>query len=95
MKINILRGFKRVKLEKLADSKVILSVPTRFIRKYLESNYEGHIVDLWKKECEWIKSIEFIVRGMTRPVSTNVMSGGLKSSVPALGKRYRDSIIGF
>ena len=87
--------FQRVKLEKLADSKVILSVPTRFIRKYLESNYEGHIVDLWKKECEWIKSIEIIVRGMTRPASTNVLSGGLKSSVPALGKRYRDSIVGF
>ena len=83
--------FQRVKLEKMADSKVILSVPTRFIRKYLESNYEGHIFDLWKRECEWIKSIEFTVRGMSKPVSSNVVGTGVKSSVPALGTRYKDA----
>ena len=86
-----LTWFQRVKLEKMADSKVILSVPTRFIRKYLESNYEGHIFDLWKRECEWIKSIEFIVRGMTKPAVSNVVASGVKSSVPALGKRYQEA----
>ena len=83
--------FLRVKLEKMSESKVILSVPTRFIRKYMESNYEGHIFDLWKRECEWIKSIEFIVRGMTKPTVKSEVGSGVKASVPALGNRYNVS----
>ncbi|ASP37135.1 chromosomal replication initiator protein DnaA [Labrenzia sp. VG12] len=59
--------FGRVNHEETTGDAVRLSVPTRFLKNWIQSNYEKQLVGLWKREQDDIKRIELTVRGALRP----------------------------
>jgi chromosomal replication initiator protein len=59
--------FARVDLEALDDGVVHLSVPTRFLKNWLESRYRDRLIGLCGNEFGPIKQIEFSVRNGMRP----------------------------
>ncbi|EFO32724.1 chromosomal replication initiator protein DnaA [Roseibium sp. TrichSKD4] len=59
--------FARVDLEEHADGTVRLSVPTRFLKQWIQSHYNDQLIGLWKRECEGVHRIELTVRGAIRP----------------------------
>ncbi|WP_417668310.1 chromosomal replication initiator protein DnaA [Roseibium sp.] len=59
--------FARVDLEEHNDGTVRLSVPTRFLKQWIQSHYNDRLMGLWKGECENVHKIELTVRGAIRP----------------------------
>ncbi len=59
--------FGRVNHEETTGDAVRLSVPTRFLKNWIQSNYEKQLVGLWKREQVDINRIELTVRGALRP----------------------------
>ncbi|GAB4537971.1 MAG: chromosomal replication initiator protein DnaA [Roseibium sp.] len=59
--------FGRVNHEETTGDAVRLSVPTRFLKNWIQSNYEKQLVGLWKREKVDIERIELTVRGALRP----------------------------
>ncbi|MBN9669218.1 chromosomal replication initiator protein DnaA [Roseibium aggregatum] len=59
--------FGRVNHEETTGDAVRLSVPTRFLKNWIQSNYEKQLVGLWKREQGEINRIELTVRGALRP----------------------------
>ncbi|PVB63213.1 chromosomal replication initiator protein DnaA [Labrenzia sp. 011] len=59
--------FGRVNHEETTGDAVRLSVPTRFLKNWIQSNYEQQLVGLWKREKDAINRIELTVRGALRP----------------------------
>ncbi len=66
--------FGRVKHEETTGDAVHLSVPTRFLKNWIQSNYEKQLVGLWKREQDDINRIELTVRGALRPRRTNAQA---------------------
>lgn len=59
--------FARVDMEGHNNGTVRLSVPTRFLKQWIQSHYSERLVGLWKNECDDIHKIELTVRGAVRP----------------------------
>ncbi|MEO1200455.1 MAG: chromosomal replication initiator protein DnaA [Pseudomonadota bacterium] len=66
--------FARLKFVSVADMRVSLSVPTRFLQSWIRENYSGRILQLWREIDPAIDRIELVVRGPER--------NGRKASVP-------------
>lgn len=58
--------FARINFESRAASVVQLSVPTPFIRQWVQNHYGDRIVQLWQKETGDIRRIEYVVRSAVR-----------------------------
>ena len=58
--------FARVDLEDHSDGTVRLSVPTRFLKQWIQSHYRERLMGLWKHECDDVHRIELTVRGAVR-----------------------------
>jgi chromosomal replication initiator protein len=70
--------FARVDLEEHNDGTVRLSVPTRFLKQWIQSHYNDRLMGLWQRECENVHRIELTVRGAMRPrQSANPTPSGL------------------
>ncbi|WP_273759730.1 chromosomal replication initiator protein DnaA [Bartonella sp. ML70XJBT.G] len=63
--------FGRVKLAEYSRNLVKLSVPTAFLRSWINNHYGSLLINLWKQENPMILRVEVIVRGMKR------VSGGV------------------
>lgn len=98
--------FGRVNHEETSGDAVRLSVPTRFLKNWIQSNYEKQLVGLWKREQDDIKRIELTVRGALRPrqittgqapraITARRISGrpGPFSSTPQFGSGASASVI--
>ena len=72
--------FARVDLEENTDGTVRLSVPTRFLKQWIQSHYRDRLVGLWQRECENVHRIELTVRGAARPRPVEMP---MASSLPA------------
>jgi chromosomal replication initiator protein len=61
--------FARIELEEIVDDKAHLSVPTRFLCSWVQSNYAEKILDTFKAESPSIARLHFTVRinGQARP----------------------------
>ncbi|MTH99754.1 chromosomal replication initiator protein DnaA [Roseibium sp. RKSG952] len=59
--------FARVDLEEHNEGTVRLSVPTRFLKQWIQSHYNDRLMGLWQRECENVHRIELTVRGAIRP----------------------------
>ncbi|QUS55911.1 chromosomal replication initiator protein DnaA [Pseudovibrio brasiliensis] len=59
--------FARVDMEGHNNGTVRLSVPTRFLKQWIQSHYSERLMGLWKNECDDIHKIELTVRGAVRP----------------------------
>ncbi|UTO28504.1 chromosomal replication initiator protein DnaA [Bartonella harrusi] len=58
--------FGRVKLAEYSRNLVKLSVPTAFLRSWINNHYGSLLTNLWKQENSAILRVEVIVRGMKR-----------------------------
>ncbi len=61
--------FARLELEEVVDDLAHLSVPTRFLCSWIQSNYAERILEAFQKETGQIKRLHFTVRvnGQARP----------------------------
>ncbi|GAA5104811.1 chromosomal replication initiator protein DnaA [Bartonella jaculi] len=64
--------FGRLKLAEYSRNLVKLSVPTAFLRSWINNHYGSLLTNLWKQENSAVLRVEVIVRGMKR-VSKNVV----------------------
>jgi len=61
--------FARMDLEGLADATVRLSVPTRFLKSWIQSHYSERVLAAWRAEQATVDRIELSVRsGVLRPL---------------------------
>ncbi|EJF85049.1 chromosomal replication initiator protein DnaA [Candidatus Bartonella washoeensis] len=58
--------FGRLKLAEYSRNLVKLSVPTAFLRSWINNHYGSLLTNLWKQENSAILRVEIIVRGMKR-----------------------------
>jgi len=58
--------FARIMFESSKASVVQLSVPTPFIRQWVQNHYGDRIMQLWQKETSEVRRIEFVVRSAVR-----------------------------
>lgn len=74
--------FARVDLEDHSDGTVRLSVPTRFLKQWIQSHYRERLMGLWKHECEDVHRIELTVRGAVRARPSTTVSTRTAPAVP-------------
>lgn len=58
--------FGRAQLEDLSDGLVHISVPTPFLKQWIQSNYSNHLQRAWETECDDIRRIDLTVRSAAR-----------------------------
>ena len=62
--------FTRVELEDCGPEEVRLSVPTRFLRNWIQSHYVERLLALWRSEAPQLRKIDLVVRSaVTRPIN--------------------------
>ncbi len=61
--------FARLELEEIVEDKAHLSIPTRFLCSWIQSNYAERILDTFKAETPLVQRLHFTVRinGQARP----------------------------
>ena len=60
--------FGRLKLDDISKSVVRLSVPTAFLRSWINNHYSELLTELWQEENPQILKVEVVVRGVSRVV---------------------------
>ena len=66
--------FGRLKLEELSKSVARLSVPTAFLRSWINNHYAELLTELWQEEHPQILKVEVVVRGVSRVVRSNIVA---------------------
>ena len=87
--------FARVDLEEHQDGTVRLSVPTRFLKQWIQNNYNDQLMGLWQRECDNVHRIELTVRGAIRPRQTPIAKPSLaapQGSKPATAETRSDAL---
>tara|TARA_R110000868_G_scaffold19977_2_gene85201 strand:- start:2962 stop:4662 length:1701 start_codon:yes stop_codon:yes gene_type:complete len=72
--------FKQIELIGLGDGRVILAVPTRFIRNWLQSHYVERLTTLWNDEDASLSRVEILVQAHASP---GVQNAAAKSASAA------------
>ncbi len=67
---------KPLRLDDASDGRLTISVPTRFMRDWVISNYADRIHALWRGEDAGVRSVEILVRAA---------AGALSETAPAAG----------
>jgi chromosomal replication initiator protein len=75
--------FARMEIEDCGAESVRLSVPTRFLRNWIQSHYAERLVTLWRGEAPTVKKIDLVVRSsVSRAGFANIaMNAPAKPSV--------------
>lgn len=55
----------RLNLESMNDTNLVFSVPTRFLKNWLETHYSDRILACWQEDHPEICKVEFVVRSPT------------------------------
>nr|WP_245256542.1 chromosomal replication initiator protein DnaA [Bartonella tamiae] len=58
--------FGRLKLDEFSRSLIRLSVPTAFLRSWINNHYAPLLTQLWRHECPDLLRLEVVVRGVNR-----------------------------
>jgi chromosomal replication initiator protein len=77
--------FARVDFEGCADGGVSLSVPTRFLKSWIDQNYRERLLALWEEEREDVRRVELSVRGAngaTKPTMAAAIEPRYGARVP-------------
>jgi len=61
--------FGRMKLDEASQGVVRLSVPTTFLKSWINSHYRQMISDLWSRETPGLLRVDIVVRSSTRPAA--------------------------
>lgn len=64
--------FGRLKLSEFNRTIVVLSVPTAFLRSWINNHYTSLLSELWLQENSSILRVEIVVRGMNRVAKANI-----------------------
>uniref|UniRef100_UPI0035A8FBCE chromosomal replication initiator protein DnaA n=1 Tax=Mesorhizobium sp. LHD-90 TaxID=3071414 RepID=UPI0035A8FBCE len=59
--------FARMKVAEASKGLVRISVPTAFLRSWINGHYLDLVLDLWRQEEPAVLKVEFVVRSATRP----------------------------
>src|SRR6185437_7019872 len=59
--------FARMDLEAIDEGAVRLSVPTRFLKSWIQSHYAERVLACWQAEVADVGRVELIVRSAVRP----------------------------
>ena len=54
--------FKKLQIHNVTEKKVVLQVPTRFIRSWIEAHYSARILECWHKENDALEELEIVVK---------------------------------
>jgi chromosomal replication initiator protein len=74
--------FVRVQLEPSSESVIRLSVPTTFLRTWINSHYLDDLLELWQKESPSVLKIEMVVRSATQQ-KQGTQSASAQTRAPA------------
>jgi len=88
--------FARLELEEIVDDKAHLSVPTRFLCSWIQSNYADRILETFKTEAPDVARLHFTVRvnGQARPrlsAPADLHQEAEPEPTPAAAKPFRDA----
>ncbi len=72
--------FGRMKVSEASKGLVRISVPTAFLRSWINSHYLDLVMELWKREAPEILKVEFIVRTATRSTHAPEVDGQRKAT---------------
>jgi chromosomal replication initiator protein len=61
--------FARMDLEAVQDDSVHLSVPTRFLKSWIQAHYAERVLDAWKAEMPKVSRVDLTVRSAMRNVA--------------------------
>src|SRR4051794_30307862 len=75
--------FARLDLDGIADDMVRLSVPTRFLRSWIQAHYADKILNLFLVDLPRVTRVCFSVPPAAGPVVRGVRPGAVSSAVPA------------
>jgi chromosomal replication initiator protein len=80
--------FARLELEEMVDDLAHLSVPTRFLCSWIQSNYAEKILVAFTAEADTVKRLHFTVRvnGQARPRMTPPAEAAESAPAPRAGK---------
>ncbi len=73
--------FARLELDAVSNGTARLTVPTRFLKSWIESHYLDRVLTTFRSEAETVSRIEVAVRGAAAP--SRPLSGAPKPHVPA------------
>ena len=62
--------FARMDLEGVQDESVRLSVPTRFLKSWIQAHYADRVLSCWQAEMPQVHRIDLTVRSAVRPATT-------------------------
>jgi chromosomal replication initiator protein len=78
--------FARVDFEGCAEGSVRLSVPTRFLKSWIDQNYRERLLALWEEERDDVRRVELSIRGAgagAKPAIAAVIEPAVRRSGPA------------
>src|SRR6516225_622276 len=61
--------FARMDLEGVQDESVRLSVPTRFLKSWIQAHYAERVLSCWQAEMPEVHRIDLTVRSAVRPIA--------------------------
>src|SRR6201993_1889067 len=61
--------FARMDLEAVQDESVRLSVPTRFLKSWIQAHYAERVLTCWQAELPEVHRIDLTVRSAVRPIT--------------------------
>jgi len=79
--------FSRVDLDQRENGTVQLSVPTRFLKQWIQAHYNDRLINLWRSECDDIRRIELRVRGAIRAQANGKPANAKKSITDGSGRK--------
>ena len=78
--------FARMEVEATESDTVRLSVPTRFLKSWIQSHYAERVLACWQKENDKINRVEIIVRSAVLRSAVPIKPKDLEPAMPFLGK---------
>jgi len=73
--------FGRIKLAEASKGLVRLSVPTAFLRSWINSHYLDLVTELWKQEDPDLIRVEFVMRSAARPARAAIVEQPVRKPV--------------
>ena len=71
---------KPLTLGEILGSRLRITVPTRFMRDWIEQNYGDRLTELWQEENSSVTEVEIIVEPISSLIKTPSLSGSDKST---------------
>jgi chromosomal replication initiator protein len=81
--------FKRLKLEDASGPVIQLSVPTPFLRNWINNHYLDTILDFWREEDGNALKIDVVVRSATRGAAVSERAGQAADAARASAERAK------